>query len=159
MNENDVLSDVDNICAEVKALCNEKLDYPKDIDENGILLTGCVITEENAGKAVKLKSGNYIDTDLLISFIYVRKDALCCFCRTVSLVSEEGTSDSARTIPYTDFDTAKVETENVMGKIVVHYLRLYKDGQKVYEAPLQDNDYYKEEFCTKIAHVRERALK
>ena len=159
VNENDVLSDVDNICAEVKALCNEKLDYPKDLDENGLLLTGCAITEENAGKAVKLKSGNYLDTDLLISFIYARKDALCTFCRKVSLVREEDNADIERVIPYTDFDTAKVETENVMGKIIVHYIRLYNGGEKVYEAPLQDNDYYKEEFCLKIAHFRERALK
>lgn len=156
--ESDVIGEVDELVKEVNAVCAEKLDYPNNLDEQGISLLGCTITDENADNAVKLKSGNYLDTDLLISYLYIKKNSVYCFRRTISLI-EEGTKDDELDIPYESFDNVKVETETIKGKIIVHYIRFYNNNEKIFEAPLTDNDYYKEEYCEKIMHNRERALK
>ena len=153
--ENDVLAETDALVNEVKSRCSETLDYPSDLDPSSLTILGCVITAENADKAVKLKSGNYLDTDLKISFLYVKKTSVYCFQRTVSLV-QEGVLDVEREIPFSAFDRACVETETVNGKITVHYIRFYNGSDKIFEAPLSDNDYYKEEFCTNIMHKKDR---
>ena|GEM_PF-1932521 len=156
--ESDVLAEVDSMTEAVKARCLDALDYPEDAENNSITLVGCIITPENVDKAVKLKSGSYLDTDLMISFIYIKKNALYCFRRTVSLI-EEGQKDQECELPFTAFDCAVVESEKIKDGLTVHYIRVKKDGAVVFEAPLTDNDYYKEEFCDSIMHVRERALK
>ena len=156
--ESDVLGEVDELVKAVNDTCNEKLGFPSDLDENGISLLGCIITEENADKAVKLKSGNYLDTDLLVSYLYIKKDSVFCFRRTISLI-EEGTRDDELDIPFEAFDNVKVETDTVKGHITVHYIRFYNKNEKIFEAPFTDYDYYKDEFCEKIIHSRERALK
>lgn len=156
--ESDVVGEVDELVKAVNDTCAEKLDFPNNLDENGISLIGCTITDENADKAVKLKSGNYLDTDLLISYLYIKKNSVFCFTRTISLV-EEGTKDDELDIPFETFDDVKVETETVKGSITVNYIRFYNKKEKIFEAPLTDYDYYKDEFCEKILHARERVVK
>jgi len=156
--ESEMLEITDGLTREVKDLCAEKLDYPGDLSKNSVTLFGCVINDENADKAVKLKSGNYLDTDVTITFMYIKKNSVYTFQRVVSLV-EDNTREKEVEIPFTAFDSAKVESEKVKENITVHYIRLYNGKEKVFEAPLTDNDYYKEEFCGNIMHIRERAIR
>lgn len=156
--ESDILEITDSYVKEVKDQCAEKLDYPSDLSKNSVILYGCVINDENADKAVKLKSGNYLDTDVTVTFIYVKKSSVYCF-RSVRSLVEESVSDKEIELPFTAFDMVKVETEKVKNDITVHYIRFFNGGETVFEAPLTDNDYYKEEFCANILHIRERALR
>ena len=156
--ESDMLAITDEFTKSTRDACLEKLDYPADFSKNSVTLFGCVINDENADSAVKLKSGNYLDTEVTATVIYVKKSSVYCFKKTMSLV-EDKTGGSDVEIPFTAFDSAKVESEKLKGGVTVHYIRLYNGGEKVYEAPLTDNDYYKEEFCANVMHVRERALK
>ena len=156
--ESDVLGEVDELVKAVNDACAEKLDFPSNLDENGVSLLGCIITEENADKAVKLKSGNYLDSDLLISYLYIKKNSVYCFRRTVSLL-KEGAKDEELDIPFEAFDNVKVEADTVKDHITIHYIRFYNKKEKIFEAPLTDYDYYKDEFCEKILHSRERVIK
>ena len=150
--ESDVTEGIDALVKEVSDACAEKLKFPSDLDEKAIAFSGCTITEENAGSAVKLSGGEYISEELIVTYIYIAKNKLWCYEKRTSLTEDASTADQ-RDIPFTDFDSVKIEDEEIAG-IKVHHFRLYNGETLILDAPVIAVDYYKEEFCEKIIHAR-----
>lgn len=156
--ESEVTGDTDNLIKALKDECLEKLEYPSDADSKALTFVGCHITNDNIDKAKKLKSGNYINEDLIISFFYEKNGVVYITQRTVSLV-HEGTKDVEKKLAFADFDEAKVETDTLKNEVKINFVRFYKDNKVIFETPLVDNDYYKEEYFKAIMHDKERLEK
>ena len=153
--ESEVTDSIEKLVKEVGDICAEKLKYPKDLDEKAAVFCGSEITPENAGEAVRLSNGAYIGQEIQVTYVYMFRTKLWCYVRRASLVEDSGTADQ-RDIPFTDFDSVKIEDEEIAG-IKVHHFRLYNGDTLVLDAPVTNVDYYKEEFCEKIMHARKNA--
>ena len=153
--ESDVTSQADIIIDELKELCKEKLDYPEDFDSRALVFAGSVLNDENISAAKKLKSGNYLGSDLVITIFYEKKGSLFIMQRTISFV-KEGHTDIEKNLSFNDFDSVGVETDTLKNGAKINSVRFYKDGTVFLEAPLVDNDYYKEEYFVTLMHDKER---
>ena len=152
--ESDVTDGIDALVKEVSDACAEKLKYPSDLDEKAIAFSGCTITAENAGSAVKLSGGEYISEELIVTYIYIAKNKLWCYEKRTSLTEDAATAEQSD-IVFFDFDSARLEDEDIAG-IKVHYFRLYNGDKVIFDVPVNSVDYYKEEFCGKIMHERKK---
>ena len=153
--ESDVTSQADTVIDSLKELCKEKLDYPEDFDSRALIFAGCALNEDNISSAKKLKSGNYLGPELIISIFYEKKGSLFIMQRTFSLI-KEGHTDVEKNLSFNDFDSVGVETDTLKNGARINFVRFYKDGALFFEAPLVDNDYYKEEYFVTLMHDKER---
>ena len=135
--------------------CNERLDFPDDFEERSLIFVGCPINDGNIENARKLKSGNYLTPEFIISLFYEKKNELYIMQRTVSLI-KEGYSDVEKKLSYSDFDKCLVEIDTLKNGAKINFVRFYKDGAVFFETPLVDNDYYKEEYFNTVMHDKER---
>ncbi len=154
--ESEVTGDTDSLIKALNDECLEKLEYPSDADEKSLVFAGCRITNDNIDRARKLKSGNYINEDLIISFFYEKNGVVSIKQRTISLV-KEGTTDVEMKLSLDDFDSVRIETDTLKNDVKVNFVRFFKDNKIVFEAPLVDNDYYKEEYFKTIMHDKEKS--
>ncbi len=157
--ESDVTSQTDGIMKEFKDGVNEALDYPKDFDEKSISFFGCYINDENIGETRRLRSGNFITKEMTFSLFYETKAGVYIKQKKVSLVDPEGTTEEEKTLSFSDFDKAGVEIDTLKNGVKISYVRFYKDNSVCFEAPLTDNDYYKEEYFNTLMHDKERLEK
>lgn len=153
--ESDVTSQADTVIDSLKELCKEKLDYPEDFDSRALIFAGCALNEDNISSAKKLKSGNYLGPELIISIFYENKGSLFIMQRTFSLI-KEGHTDVEKNLSFNDFDSVGVETDTLKNGARINFVRFYKDGALFFETPLVDNDYYKEEYFVTLMHDKER---
>ncbi len=156
--ESEVTGETDELIKALKDECIEKLEYPSDADSKAIVFAGCHITNDNIDTARKLKSGNYINENLILSFFYEKNGVVNITQRTVSLV-KEGYTDVEKKLSFDDFDNVAVETDTLKNEVKINFVRFYKDGKVIFETPLVDNDYYKEEYFNSIMHDKERLSK
>ena len=153
--ESEITGVGDGLIAELKEKVNESLEYPDDLELRSIVFVGCAVTDENLDKARKLKSGNYVSPELTISFFYEKKDGIYIAERIVSFL-KEGHTDKETFFKYGDFDLVRVDNETLKNEAKVSFVRFYKDNKIIYEAPLMDNDYYKEEYFNTVMHNKEK---
>ena len=153
--ESEVTGVGDELIREVKETCNERLDFPDDFEERSLIFVGCPINDGNIENARKLKSGNYLTPEFIISLFYEKKNELYIMQRTVSLI-KEGYSDVEKKLSYSDFDKCLVEIDTLKNGAKINFVRFYKDGAVFFETPLVDNDYYKEEYFNTVMHDKER---
>lgn len=137
-------------------ICGDKIGWPDDIENMSMSFMGCNITADNIDKMYKLKDGKYIDTEIVLTFIYVdhKKQKLFIAEETYSLLEPK---DSVKfiEIPYSGFDGAEILTEKITDKISLYRGVISDGGAKVFDFPFSDNDFSKEEFIGGLPHYKE----
>lgn len=137
-------------------ICGEKIDFPDDMQSMSMSFLGCNVTTENIDTMYKLKSGQYIDSEIVMTFVYVdqKKRRLVIGCETFSLVENKDDIRFAE-LSYDDFDKAEIVSDKIDDNLSLYRTVISKDGKTVFDFPFSDFDYSKEEFVGKLSHYKE----
>lgn len=137
-------------------VCGDKIGYPDDMEDMSMSFLGCNITPENIDKMYKLKNGQYIDTDIVMTFVYVDNRRCRVFIAEENFSLIEPKDGSSFTeLSFDDFDRAEILSDKITDKISISRAVISKEGKTVFEFPFSDNDFSKEEFIGKLAHYKE----
>ena len=133
----------------------DKLEYPSDMATMSMDFMGCVVTDENCKDLRKLKSGNYVDSEMKETFIYInnKKRLLYIAVEDYSLI-EEKDSYFYTEIPFDHFDKAEIVSSELKNGVKISDFVISKDGEPIFKSPISNLDYYKEEFMNTIEHFR-----
>ncbi len=137
-------------------VCGDKIDFPEDMKTMSMSFLGCNVTPENIDKMYKLRSGRYIDTEIVLTFVYVDriKRRLVIGSETFSLVEEKDETKFAE-LSFDAFDKAEIIADKITDSISTYRAVISKDGERVFDFPFSDFDYSKEEFIGALAHYKE----
>lgn len=146
---------------QVEDVVYEIFNYPANYKKQTKGFVGCVYTK-TPGVVRQLMNKEYMSPDCVVTQVYYttegRKVGVFIYTREFSMLSEAQT-DSQKLLKFEDFDDAGVghiELEEGRRATTVCF---YKEGEKIFEFPVMNSDYYSEEFFADLLHARKRFLK
>jgi len=146
---------------QVEDIVYEIFNYPANFRKQTKSFVGCDYTK-NPGVVRQLNNKEYMSPDCVVTQIYFategRKIGAFVYMREFSMLSE-AQKDTQKLIKFEDFDDAGVGHIDLGEGKKATVVCFYKEGQKIYEFPVMNSDYYSEEFFADLLHARKRYLK
>ena len=146
---------------QVDDIVYEIFNYPANFRKQTKSFVGCVYTK-NPGMIRQLNNKEYMSPVCVVTQVYFategKKIGAFVYMREFSMLSEAQT-DTQKLIKFEDFDDAGVGHIDIGDGKRATVVCFYKEGEKVYEFPVMNSDYYSEEFFADLLHARKRYLK
>ena len=130
---------------QVEDVVYEIFNYPANYKKQTKGFVGCVYTK-TPGVVRPLMNKEYMSTECVVT------------TREFSMLSEAQT-DSQKLLKFEDFDDAGVGHIELDEGRRATTVCFYKEGEKIFEFPVMNSDYYSEEFFADLLHARKRFLK
>lgn len=145
---------------QVEDIVYEIFNYPANFRKQTKNFVGCDYTK-TPGMIRQLNNKEFLSPDCVVTQIYFstegRRIGAFVYTREFSMLSEAQT-DTQKLIKFEDFDDAGVGHIELGDGKKATTVCFYKEGEKIYEFPVINSDYYSEEFFADLLHARKRIL-